>query len=118
MAQRRGQRKYRLVMEGKPRRLGAAGRAQGVFLKFSEALKKITAMSSRKQSLAVSPVDVKIDHYPQLLPHRITATLLLNYLDPKKAENAVKLSAEKYCSASIMLGKTAEIVHSFEIVET
>jgi len=32
-------------------------------------------------------------------------------------ERAVKLSAEKYCSASIMLGKTAEIIHSSEIVE-
>ncbi len=30
---------------------------------------------------------------------------------------AVKLSAEKYCSASIMLGKTADISHDFEIVE-
>lgn len=29
---------------------------------------------------------------------------------------AVQLSAEKYCSASIMLGKTATITHSFEIV--
>lgn len=33
-------------------------------------------------------------------------------------ERAIKLSAEKYCSASIMLGKTAEITHDFEIVET
>ena len=33
-------------------------------------------------------------------------------------ERAVKLSAEKYCSASIMLGKTAEITHSWEIVES
>ncbi|HEY3430910.1 MAG TPA: OsmC family protein [Rhodocyclaceae bacterium] len=32
-------------------------------------------------------------------------------------ERAIKLSAEKYCSASIMLGKTAEITHSFEIIE-
>ena len=31
-------------------------------------------------------------------------------------ERAVRLSAEKYCSASIMLGKTAEITHDFEIV--
>lgn len=29
---------------------------------------------------------------------------------------AVKLSAEKYCSASIMLGKTADITHTFEII--
>lgn len=33
-------------------------------------------------------------------------------------ERAIKLSHEKYCSASIMLEKTAEISHSFEIVET
>jgi len=37
-------------------------------------------------------------------------------LDPKKVERAVELSAEKYCSASIMLGKTAELTHDFEIV--
>jgi putative redox protein len=38
-------------------------------------------------------------------------------LNPKKVERAVNLSAEKYCSASIMLGKTAEIIHDIEIVE-
>ncbi|KAB2927099.1 MAG: OsmC family protein [Dechloromonas sp.] len=30
---------------------------------------------------------------------------------------AISLSKEKYCSASIMLGKVAEITHDFEIVE-
>ncbi len=38
-------------------------------------------------------------------------------LDTKKVEKAITLSAEKYCSASIMLGKTASITHDFEIVE-
>jgi putative redox protein len=37
-------------------------------------------------------------------------------VDEAKAARAVKLSAEKYCSASIMLGKTAQITHSHEIV--
>ena len=32
-------------------------------------------------------------------------------------KNAIKLSHDKYCSASIMLGKTAEITHDYEIVE-
>jgi putative redox protein len=32
-------------------------------------------------------------------------------------ENAIRLSHEKYCSASIMLGKTAEITKDFEILE-
>lgn len=32
-------------------------------------------------------------------------------------ERAIKLSAEKYCSASIILGKTAEMTHDYEIIE-
>lgn len=31
-------------------------------------------------------------------------------------ESAIRLSHEKYCSASIMLGKTAVITHDYEIV--
>ncbi|HEY6897871.1 MAG TPA: OsmC family protein [Rhodocyclaceae bacterium] len=31
-------------------------------------------------------------------------------------ERAIHLSAEKYCSASIMLGKTAEITHTWEVI--
>jgi len=38
-------------------------------------------------------------------------------LKPAQVERAVQLSAEKYCSASIMLGKTAAITHDFEIRE-
>jgi len=32
-------------------------------------------------------------------------------------DRAIKLSAEKYCSASIMLGKTAVVTHDFELIE-
>jgi len=39
-------------------------------------------------------------------------------LDSRRVEQAVNLSAEKYCSASVMLGKMAEITHDFEVVET
>jgi putative redox protein len=38
-------------------------------------------------------------------------------LKPEVVERAIQLSKEKYCSASIMLGKTAEITHDFEIIE-
>jgi putative redox protein len=34
-----------------------------------------------------------------------------------QVEKAIQLSAEKYCSASIMLGKTAKITHSFQVKE-
>lgn len=38
-------------------------------------------------------------------------------LKAEAVERAIKLSAEKYCSASIMLGKTAEITHDWVILE-
>ena len=38
-------------------------------------------------------------------------------LPPAAVERAIALSHERYCSASIMLGKTAEITTSYEIVE-
>jgi putative redox protein len=38
-------------------------------------------------------------------------------LDPGRVERAIALSAEKYCSASAMLAKTAAITHDFEVVE-
>lgn len=39
-------------------------------------------------------------------------------LDEKAVARAISLSADKYCSASIMLGKTATITHDYEIVST
>jgi len=38
-----------------------------------------------------------------------------NDLSDARVKRAVELSAEKYCSASIMLGKTAVITHDYEI---
>lgn len=37
-------------------------------------------------------------------------------LNPQQVERAIHLSAEKYCSASIMLKSTVKITHDFEIV--
>jgi putative redox protein len=39
-------------------------------------------------------------------------------LNEAQVERAVKLSAEKYCSASIMLSKSVEITHDFEVRST
>ena len=38
-------------------------------------------------------------------------------LNPQQVERAINLSAEKYCSASIMLRSTVNITHDFEIIE-
>ena len=38
-------------------------------------------------------------------------------LKPALVESAIKLSHNKYCSASIMIGKTAEITHDYELID-
>jgi len=38
-------------------------------------------------------------------------------INPDVVEKAIKLSAEKYCSASIMLGATAVVTHDFEVIQ-
>jgi putative redox protein len=39
-------------------------------------------------------------------------------LKPSLVEHAIRLSHEKYCSASVMLGRTAAITKDFEVIET
>jgi len=48
---------------------------------------------------------------------RLAYTIAGRGLDPRQVERAVKLSKEKYCSATIMLAKTAEIETTIAIVE-
>jgi len=55
--------------------------------------------------------DPKVFTHIKLI-YRLTGT----DLSRAKAERAVALSAEKYCSASIMLGATAEISHEIELI--
>lgn len=38
-------------------------------------------------------------------------------LKPAQVARAVQLSAEKYCSASIMLGQVATLTHDFEVID-
>ena len=54
---------------------------------------------------------------------RVFTTIHLHFkvsgrqLKPEAVSRAIELSKDKYCSASIMLGKTATISHDFEICE-
>ena len=48
---------------------------------------------------------------------RLAYTVAGRGLDPRQVERAVKLSKEKYCSATIMLGRTAEIETTIRLVE-
>lgn len=39
-------------------------------------------------------------------------------LSDKHIKRAIELSAEKYCSASIMLGKSVDITHDYEVISS
>jgi len=58
------------------------------------------------------------EEYPKVFTNiNVHFILKGKQLNPSKVDKAIKLSAEKYCSASIMIGKTAVITHDFKIIE-
>jgi putative redox protein len=72
---------------------------------------------------AVTDCDVEIeaeraDTDPKIFTHiKLHFIVTGNNLDPKKVERAIKLSHDKYCSASAMLMATAKMSYDFEIRE-
>ena len=56
------------------------------------------------------------DEAPRLFTHiNLHFIVTGNGLTDKAVERAVELSAEKYCSVSLMLGKSVNVTHSFEV---
>jgi putative redox protein len=74
-----------------------------------------------RQPIADCVVEAEADRAPQ--EPKVFTRIHLRYtvagrgLDPRQVERAVKLSKEKYCSATIMLASTAEITYDVAIVE-
>lgn len=77
----------------------------------------------KKSRQAVSDCYVEIDAERAETDPKVFTRIHMHFVVKGKdikaevVERAIKLSAEKYCSASIMLGATAKITHDFEIVE-
>ena len=77
----------------------------------------------RKSRLEVTDCRVELEAERAETPPKVFTRVHVHFivsgegLTDKRVERAVELSAEKYCSASIMLGKAVDITHSFEIVE-
>jgi D-alanine-D-alanine ligase len=84
--QRRGQRKYKLVVEGRPRRPGHRSKRPDALLWFADRIAGISRLSSRMEKIAVAATNVRTSGFPMLLPHRLSAELLLTYLDAKRAD--------------------------------
>ncbi len=74
-----------------------------------------------KKRQAVTGLEVRATGERAEEPPRVYTEIHIEYLvrgrdvQPKAVEDAIRLSKEKYCSASIMLGKTARITTSYRI---
>jgi len=81
----------------------------------------VTILKKSRQPIAdcVAEIDAtRADEIPKVFTKiHVHFVVTGNHLNASQVERAVKLSAEKYCSASIMLSKACEITHDFEIKE-
>jgi D-alanine-D-alanine ligase len=84
--QRRGQRKYRLTLEGRPLRPGKARRQDEALLWFSRRQVELSALNAREKRISVSVTNVRSEAFPMLLPHRINAEILVTFADSDAAE--------------------------------
>jgi putative redox protein len=77
----------------------------------------------RKSGQQVTGCEVKLSADRAASDPKVFTRIHMHFVVRGKAlkrnlvEHAIRLSHEKYCSASIMLGKTAAISRDFEIVE-
>jgi putative redox protein len=77
----------------------------------------------RKSGQAVTGCEVKLTSERAETDPKVFTKIHMHFvvrgrgLKRNVVEHAIRLSHEKYCSASIMLGKTAEITKDFEILE-
>jgi putative redox protein len=82
----------------------------------------VLILKKSRQDISDCVVEIEAERAPQepKVFTRIHFHFILTgkKLNPQQVERAIVLSAEKYCSASIMLGKTAQLTHDFEIVES
>ena len=83
------------------------------------AIDVVNILRKGRQNLRGCEVDIeaqRADSDPKVFTRiHVHFTLSGQGLSTKQIERAIQLSAEKYCSASIMLGQMAQITHTFEI---
>jgi D-alanine-D-alanine ligase len=85
ISERRGLRKYRLTVESQPKRPGQSGKTTGAVRWLLPRLDQLLSMSSRKDRVDVSAVDMQTQAFPMYLPHKIQVMLSVSYPDQKKA---------------------------------
>lgn len=83
---RRGQRMYRVVFDGEALRPGKATKKPEVLPWAFQRLQSCFRITSRKDRISISAINLSTSHMPGLLPHQVSASLLVSYPDEKKAD--------------------------------
>ncbi len=117
---------HSIVMDGPP---GFGGRNLGVRpmemlllgLGGCASFDVVSMLKKSKQDLIDCEVEItaeRADTEPKVFT-KIHLHFIIsgNNLSDKRVARAIELSAEKYCSASIMLGKTARVTHDYKITD-
>ena len=86
--QRRGSRKFSIVVEGAFQRIGSHGASDDVLSWFLHQADRISTLSSPNERLSVAVQEVYSERYSVLLPHRVRATVYVTFLDGLKADEA------------------------------
>ena len=117
---------HSIVMDGAP---DVGGRNMGVRpmemvllgLGGCTAFDMVLILQRQRQAISDCQVEIEAERAEEV--PKVFTKIHVHYivkgsgLDPKKVERAVNMTAEKYCSVSIMLSASVELTHDFEIVE-
>ena len=108
---------------GAVRYIGGPRTSLGVMMDVSATPELVTPLSilsiDMQQSVEAVVVElaaVRANEQPKVLTKTHASFTVTGDVPPKKTEEVVYLSAEKYCSTSRMLSETAEISHEIKVV--
>ncbi|HXV64149.1 MAG TPA: D-alanine--D-alanine ligase [Vicinamibacteria bacterium] len=85
VVKRRGQRRYRLTVEGEPNRIGRASKRPEALRWTWQKLEQCAKLSTHMSRVSVSTTEVKSDRLPMRVPHRVTVSIVLTFPDDKAA---------------------------------
>ncbi len=96
--QRRGSRKFSIVVEGAFQRIGSHVASDDVLSWFLHQADSIGALSRPEERLSVAVQEVNSERYSILLPHRVRATIYVTFLDAVLADEAETQLRELFTS--------------------
>jgi D-alanine-D-alanine ligase len=87
VTKRRGQRMYRFRAEDEPRRLGHSAKRPDLLRWVWNRLEDFSQITSQKERVSVSALNIKSDALPMHVPHRVTSNIVVTHPDTATAES-------------------------------